>query len=162
MLPATRAFRPLMLTILPQPEAFRRGIAARAQRRAPMYLTLKSSRKSSSTIVSIRPVAVGEPPGREPLLMSICSPPSSRAAAPTAASTRSRSVTSQGMGNTRRPVAVEISLAVRASSSAVRALIAISTPSRASSSAIALPIPRLPPTTRPRFPANPKSIARSS
>ena len=45
--------------------------------------------------------------------MRICSPPSSPAAVPIAASTASRSFASNGMGNTRRPVASEISLAAR-------------------------------------------------
>ena len=52
---------PLMLMMRPQPAVFINGMIAREQRSAPTYLTLKSSIRSSSTPVSIGPVAVGEP-----------------------------------------------------------------------------------------------------
>src|SRR5438105_11749937 len=63
-LPALRAFPPLMLMMRPQPASFMNGMTARAQRSAPTYFTLKSSIKSSSTTVSIGPVAVADPPRR--------------------------------------------------------------------------------------------------
>ena len=44
-------------------------MAARLRRSAPIYLTLKSNRNSSSSIVSIDPTALGDPPGAEALLL---------------------------------------------------------------------------------------------
>src|SRR6266404_9276876 len=67
-LPALRALPPLMLMIRPQPAVFMKGMTAREQRSAPTYFVLKSCSKSSSTTVSIGPVAVAEPPGADPLL----------------------------------------------------------------------------------------------
>src|ERR1043166_3494363 len=64
-----------MLMMRPQPCPFINGMTARQQRSAPTYFTLKSSSKSSSTTVSIGPVAVAEPPGADPLLTKMCSPP---------------------------------------------------------------------------------------
>ena len=93
-LPAFRALVPLMLMMRPQPCSFRYGMAARAQRSAPTYFTLKSCSRSSSTMVSMGPVAVAEPPGGEPLFTRMCSPPSCAAAWATMASTCARLVTS--------------------------------------------------------------------
>src|SRR5882724_1184864 len=157
--PAVRALVPLMLMIRPQPCCFRYGIAARAQRSAPTYFTLKSCSRSSSTIVSMGPVAVAEPPGGEPLLTRMCRPPRRSAAWATARSTCSLLVTSATSGRTRRPVLPSSSRAVASSWSFERATIATSTPSRASSRAMALPMPRLPPVTSARLPCSPKSIA---
>ena len=72
---ALRALAPLILMIRPQPAVFMNGMTAREQRSAPTYFTLKSSSRSSSTTVSIGPVAVAEPPGAEPLLTRMCTPP---------------------------------------------------------------------------------------
>src|SRR5438034_9073840 len=57
-----------MLMMRPHFCSFMYGIAARAQRSAPTYFTLKSWCRSSSTTDSMGPVAVAEPPGGEPLL----------------------------------------------------------------------------------------------
>src|SRR6266480_395526 len=75
--PALRALAPLILMMRPQPCSFMKGITAREQRSAPTYFTLKSCSKSSSTTVSIGPVAVAEPPGADPLLghALACAPP---------------------------------------------------------------------------------------
>ena len=109
-------------------------------------------------MVSMRPTAVAEPPGAEPLFTRICSPPSWAAASSIVFSTKARSLTSQANGRTRRPVVVAISPAAEARRSGSRAMIARSTPSRANSMAIALPMPRLPPVTTAHFPCNPKSM----
>src|SRR6266571_58024 len=132
---------------------------ARAQRNAPTYLTLKSCRRSSSTTVSMGPVAVAEPPGGEPLFTRMCRPPSCVAAWATMASTCARLVTSATSGMTRRLVSAASSRAAASSVSFVRATIATSAPSRASSRAIALPMPRLPPVTIAHLPSSPRSIA---
>src|SRR2546426_6757024 len=134
-------------------------MAARVQRSAPTYFTLKSSSRSSSTTLSMGPVAVAEPPGAEPLLTRMCSPPSWLAAWATMASTCARLVTSAAGGMTRAPVSVLSSLAAASNRSLVRATMATSTPSRASSRAMALPMPRLPPVTIACLPRSPRSIA---
>ena len=105
-LPALRALRPLMLMMRPQRCSFMKGMAARAQRSAPTYFTLKSWRRSSSTRPSMGPTALGEPPGGEPLFTRMWSPPSCAAACATMPSTWARLVTSAGMAITRRPVSV--------------------------------------------------------
>jgi hypothetical protein len=74
------------------------------------------------------PVAVGEPPGGEPLLTRMCSPPSCAAAWATMASTCALLVTSAASGRMRRPVSAESSRAVASSWSFVRATMATSTP----------------------------------
>ena len=92
-------------------------MAARAQRKAPTYFTLKSCSRSSSTTVSMGPVADAEPPGGEPLLTRICRPPSRSAAWATARSICSLLVTSATSGTTRRPVPASSSRAVLSSCS---------------------------------------------
>src|SRR5215510_13882965 len=134
-------------------------MTARAQRSAPTYFTLKSWIKSSSTTLSIGPVAVAEPPGGEPLFTRMCSPPSCAAAWATILSTCSLLVTSVAMGMTRRPVSAANSCAASSSGPFERAQIATSAPSRASSSAMALPTPRLPPVTIATRPASSRSTA---
>ena len=89
-----------------------KGITAREQRSAPTYFTLKSSIKSSSTTVSIGPVAVAEPPGADPLLTRMCRPPSCCAASATMRSTCSLLVTSAASGTMRRFVSAASSRAV--------------------------------------------------
>src|SRR6267142_5911136 len=157
-LPALRALVPLMLMMRPQRCSFMCGMTARAQRSAPTYLTLKSCSRSSSTTVSMGPVAVAEPPGGEPLLTRMCTPPSCAAACATIPSTCARLVTSATTGMMRRPVATLISCAAASSGPFVRAAMATFTPSRASSSAMALPMPRLPPVSIAFLPASPRSI----
>ena len=83
-------------------------MAARAQRSAPTYFTLKSCRRSSSTTVSIGPVADAEPPGGEPLLTRMCSPPSRSAAWATVASTCSLLVTSAASGMIAARLALQL------------------------------------------------------
>src|SRR6185295_10207240 len=158
-LPALRALRPLMLMMRPQRCSFMNGMAARAQRTAPTYFTSKSCRRSSSTRFSMGPTALGEPPGGEPELTRIWSPPSCAAACATMPSTWVRLVTSAGMAMTRRPVSVASSPAAASSTSLVRDTIATSAPSRASSRAMALPMPRLPPVTMAFLPLSPRSMA---
>ena len=158
--PAVRPLPPLMLTMRPQPCSFMKGIAARAQRRAPAYLTSKSLIKSSSLTVSMGPTADAEPPGREALLTRMCRPPMRSAAAATTRSTCARSVTSTAMAVTDCPVSSAISWADLSNSSRVRETITTSAPSRASSLAMALPMPRPPPATRDFLPASPKSISQ--
>src|SRR6266446_5662208 len=160
-LPALRALPPLMLMMRPQPAVFMNGMTAREQRSAPTYLTLKSSIKSSSTTLSIGPVAVVAPPVWDPLLTRMCSPPSCSAASATTRSTCSLLVTAAASGRMRRFVAAASSRAVTSRSPLVRATIATSTPSRANSRAIALPMPRLPPVTIACLPCNPRSMALS-
>src|SRR5260370_1172858 len=104
-LPALRALVPLMLMMRPRRCSFMCGMTARAQRSAPTYLTLKSCSRSSSTTVSMGPVAVAEPPGGEPLLTRMCTPPSCAAACATLPSTCALLVTSATSGLMRRPVA---------------------------------------------------------
>src|SRR5882762_4341319 len=82
-LPALRALPPLILMMRPQPAVFMNGMTAREQRSAPTYFTLKSSIKSSSTTVSIGPIAVAEPPGADPLFTRMCRPPNCCAASAT-------------------------------------------------------------------------------
>ena len=98
------------------------------------------------------PVAVAEPPGGEPLFTRMWRPPSCAAAWATMASTCALLVTSAASGITRRPVSAASSFAAASSVSLVRATMATSTPSRASSRAMALPMPRLPPVTIARLP----------
>ena len=66
------------------------------------------------------------------------------------------------MGMTRVPVSSSISLAEASRSDIVRETITTSTPSRANSLAIALPMPLLPPVTRACLPFSPKSMLRTS
>jgi len=160
-LPAFRALPPLMLMMRPQPAVFMNGMTAREQRSAPTYFTLKSCSKSSSTTVSIGPVAVAEPPGEDPLLTRMCSPPSCCAASATMRSTCSLLVTSAARGTMRRFVSAANSRAVASRSTLFRATTATSAPSRANSRAMALPIPRLPPVTIACLSCNPRSMAFS-
>src|SRR5882724_5650558 len=88
----------------------------------------------------------------------MCSPPNCLAASATMRSTCSRLVTSAGSGITRRPVSAANSRAACSRGSLVRAAMATSTPSRANSWAMALPIPRLPPTTIACLPCSPRSM----
>src|SRR6266581_2894354 len=157
--PAFRALVPLILMMRPHFCSFMKGIAARAQRSAPTYLMLKSCSRSSSTTVSMGPVAVAEPPGAEPLLTRMCNPPSSAAACATIASTCALLATSAAIAMTRPLVSSASSRAAVSSLSFVRATMATSAPSRASSRAIALPMARLPPVTIARLPRSPRSIA---
>ena len=157
-LPALRALCPLIFIIRPQPCSFRKGMAARAHRKAPTYLTSKSLRRSFSSTISMGPAAVVEPPGRAALLTRMCSPPSFSFATATARSTCSRLVTSRVKGITRRPVSSSSSRAVLSSSGKVRAAITTSTPSRANSRAMDLPMPRPPPTTIACLPCKLKSM----
>ena len=154
-----RALVPLMLMIRPQPCRFRSGIAARAQRSAPTYFTLKSWSRSSSTTDSMGPVAPALPPGGEPLLTRMCSPPNRSAASATMRSTSALLVTSAASATILRLVSASISRAALSRSLFVRATMATSAPSRASSSAMALPMPLLPPVTIARLPASPRSIS---
>src|SRR5262249_49430011 len=123
--------------------------------------TLKSCSRSSSTTVSMGPIALAEPPGADPLLTRICTAPSCWATSATMRSTCSLSVTSATNGRIRRLVSPQSWLAVASRSALFRATIATSTPSRANSRAMALPIPRLPPVTMARLPCNPRSMAVS-
>src|SRR5262249_41222612 len=109
--------------------------------------------------VSMGPVALAEPPGADPLLTRMCSPPSCRAASATVRSTCSLLVTSAASGTTRRFVSCASSRAVASRSDLLRATIATSTPSRANSRAMALPMPRLPPVTIACLPCNPRSMS---
>ena len=111
--------------------------------------------------VSIGPVAVAEPPGADPLLTRMCRPPSCCAASATMRSTCSLLVTSAARGTMRRFVSAASSRAVASRSALFRATIATSTPSRANSRAMALPMPRLPPVTIACLPCNPRSMAFS-
>src|SRR5262249_54827778 len=112
-----------------------------------------------STTDSMGPVALGEPPGGEPLLTRMCTPPSCDAACAISASTCALLVTSHGSAITRRFVAAAISCAAPSSGPLLRAATATLAPSRASSSAMALPMPRLPPVTIAFLPERPRSIA---
>src|SRR6266480_1583555 len=123
-LPALRALPPLMLMMRPQPAVFMKGMTAREQRSAPTYFTLKSTIKSSSITVSIGPVAVAEPPGADPLLTRMCTPPSCCAASATIRSTCSLLVTSAARGTIRRFVSAASSRAVASRSALFRATIA--------------------------------------
>src|SRR5262244_2080327 len=67
-LPELRALAPEMLMIRPQPSFFVNGMTAPEQRKEPTYFTLKYCRRSSSTTVSMGPIALAEPPGADPLL----------------------------------------------------------------------------------------------
>src|SRR5262245_35036397 len=160
-LPALRALAPEILMIRPQPSFFIKGMTAREQRKAPTYFTLKSCRRSSSTTVSMGPIALAEPPGADPLLTRICTAPSCSATWATMRSTCSLLVTSATSGRMRRLVSPPSWLAVASRSVLFRATIATSTPSRANSRAMDLPIPRLPPVTMARLPCNPRSMAVS-
>src|SRR5262249_25099020 len=89
-------------------------------------------------------------------------PPSACTAFSTRLATAASSPISATIGTIFRPVAAASSRAVASSGARVRAAIATSTPSAASCSAIALPMPRLPPVTRARLPLSSKSILCSS
>ena len=137
-------------------------MAAREQRSAPTNLTSKSLIRSSSIRSSMGPVALGDPPGRDALLTRMCRPPRVSAAALMTRSTCSRLVASKDMGMARRPVVSTISAAVASRSGMEREPTTTSAPSRASSRAIALPMPRLAPPTNASLPSSPKSIVVAS
>src|SRR4051794_9442144 len=113
--------------------------------------------QSSSLSVSMTP------PGAEPALLTkmsmrpkcLCAP-STKSLAPASR------VRSAAMANTLRPPAPRISSAARSSTSLRRAQIATSQPSRASATAIPLPMPSLPPVTQAILPFSCRSIATSS
>ena len=107
------------------------------------------------------PVAVADPTGADPLLTRMCTPPNCCAASATMRSTCSLLVTSAAIGTMRRFVSAPSSRAVASRSALFRATIATSTPSRANSRAMALPMPRLPPVTIACLPCNPRSMALS-
>ncbi len=86
------------------------------------------------------------------------SPPSWAAACATISSTCALLVTSATSGMMRRPVSDASSFAVASSVSFVRATMATSAPSRASSREMALPMPRLPPVTMARLSRSPRSM----
>jgi len=89
----------------------------------------------------------GAPPGWAAQLTRMSIRPSSAAARATAASTDGVLPVSAGMAITRRLLCAEISAAVAASVSGLRARMARCTPSLASTLAMALPMPLLPPVT---------------
>ena len=155
--PELRAAKPLMLMILPQPRAFMIGATARAQRRYPNTLTFTSWLNCSSSRPSI-PVTGARPNGRAALFTSMSMPSNLALASLTARRTDSLSPVSTTTGWMLRPVSDAISPAVAASASKLRAAIATSQPSRASSRAIAFPMPLLPPVTRAFLPTRFRSI----
>src|SRR6476619_3736511 len=99
--------------------------------------------------------------GVDPALFTRISigPPSACVACSTALTTASGTDASAGTATTRRPLARAISSAACRSVSSVRATIATSQPSRASSSATARPMPRLAPVTRALLPLMPRSMS---
>src|SRR5690349_8845899 len=103
------------------------------------------------------------PPGAEPALFTRMSMrPKCRAAPCTKVSASSRRVRSAGIASTRRPDSRPISSAVVSSTSLRRAQIATSAPSRASTRAMPLPMPRLPPVTSATLPPSFRSIGHLS
>ena len=90
-------------------------MAARAQRSAPTYFTLKSCSRSSSTIVSMGPVAVAEPPGGRAAVHQDVQPAELGRGLGHHASTCALLVTSAASGMMRRPVSVASSRAVASS-----------------------------------------------
>src|SRR5438445_507582 len=99
------------------------------------------------------------PPGAEPALFTRTSiRPKCRAAPRTKFSASSRRVRSAGIASTLRPDSRRISSAAASSTSLRRAQIATSTPSRASTRAMPLPMPRLPPVTSATLPLSCRSI----
>src|SRR5215470_1691763 len=99
------------------------------------------------------------PPGAEPALFTRMSMrPKCRAAPCTKVSASSRRVRSAAIASTFRPDSRRISSAVASSTSLRRAQIASSAPSRASTRAMPLPIPRLPPVTSATLPPSCRSM----
>src|SRR5882724_5281682 len=156
MFPARRPDSPPMLMILPHPLRCMCGAAALAHRIYPTTFVLMSSSNSSSSADASGPVTT--PPGVDALFTRISTRPSWA----TVASMRSRTdfvlVVSQTIGTMRRRVAAASVLAASSSTRRSRAQIATSTPSPASSWAIALPMPLLPPVTIATFPVSPRSM----
>jgi len=142
-------------TIRPPPWRFMCGIASRARRIAANSLSSKSACHIASVAAANSPVA--EVPA---LLTRMSSRPK---AASVSATTRSQSaalLTSACTGATRPPAA-RISAAVCSSRSRPRAAIATAAPSCASSTAVARPMPCVPPVTIATFPFRPRSMPPS-
>ena len=124
-----------------------------------MNLVLRSSSMASSVTLSRAPVT--SPPGWPALFTRMSIRPNAATVASMRASTRSARRTSVTRGTIRRPVSWASSLAASSRTSWVRAQMATSAPSRASSSATALPIPLLPPVINATFPPSSRSMLSS-
>src|SRR5262245_40653118 len=119
-----------------------------------MNLSCRPCAQASSSRLS------STPPGAEPALFTRMSiRPKCRAAPCTKFSASSRRVRSAATASTFRPDSRRISSAVASSTSLRRAQIATSAPSRASTRAMPLPIPRLPPVTSATLPPSWRSMS---
>src|SRR2546427_2502205 len=101
------------------------------------------------------------PPGVEALFTSTSTRPSAATVDFTSCATDSELIVSATIGMIRRPVSCESALAASSRAWRWRAQIATSTPSRASSRAIARPMPLLPPVTIATFPVTPRSMEQA-
>jgi hypothetical protein len=98
------------------------------------------------------------PPGVEALFTSTSTRPKAARVASTRWDTDSELIVSATIGTMRRPVSWASALAVSSRGWRCRAQTATSTPSDASSRAIARPMPLLPPVTIATRPASPRSM----
>src|SRR5713101_7248075 len=98
------------------------------------------------------------PPGVEALFTSTSTRPNALTVASTRWATDSELIVSATIGMMRRPVSCESALAASSRAWRCRAQIATSTPSDASSLAIARPMPLLPPVTIATRPVSPRSM----
>src|SRR5215471_5102074 len=144
--------------ILPQPWRCIYGATALAQRKYPTTFVLMSSSKSSSLASARAPRT--RPPGVAALFTRMSTLPRVTTVVSTMRRTDSQLVVSVGTGRIRRPVSCSSSLAASSSASRVLAQRATSTPSLASSRAMALPTPRLAPVTTATLPVSSRSIVK--
>src|SRR6266446_7976181 len=142
--------------ILPQPWRCIYGATALAQRKYPTTFVLISSNKSSSLASARAPRT--RPPGVAALFTRISTLPRVTTVVSTMRRTDSQLVVSVGTGRMRRPVSCSSSPAASSSASRCLAQMATSTPSFASSRAMALPTPRLAPVMTATLPVNSRSI----
>src|SRR2546426_1699887 len=98
------------------------------------------------------------PPGVEALFTSTSTRPNALTVASTRWATDSELIVSATIGMMRRPVSCESALAASSRAWRCRAQIATSTPSDASTWAIARPMPLLPPVTTATRPVSPRSM----
>src|SRR5215813_10664438 len=145
--------------IRPQPCRCIYGATALAQRKYPTTFVSISSSKASSLASARAPRT--KPPGVAALLTRISTLPKVTTVVSTMRRTDSQLVVSVGTGRIRRPVSCSSSPAAASSASRCLAQMATSTPSFASSRAMALPTPLLAPVMTATLPVNSRSILQA-
>src|SRR5215831_5399241 len=142
--------------ILPQPWRCIYGATALAQRKYPTTFVSISSSKASSLASARAPRT--KLPGVAALLTRMSTRPRVTTVVSTMQRTDSQLVVSVGTGRMRRPVSCSSSPAASSSTSRCLAQMATSTPSFASSRAMALPTPLLAPVMTATLPVNSRSM----